>query len=663
MNIEKRIDELVKIINEADYNYHTLDNPTISDQEYDKYIRELFELESKYPEYIKEDSPTQRVGSKVLDEFNKITHNIPMMSLSNVFNEEEVRNFDDRIRKEGYNPKYVCELKIDGLSVSLRYVKGKLVSAATRGDGMVGEDITNNVKTIKTIPLKINKPIDIEVRGEIYMSKKVFNDINKNREENGLPLFQNPRNAAAGSIRQLDSKITASRKLDSFIYHLPNPLDYNINTHNEALEFMNSLGFKINPNNRLVDNIDEVLEFINYQTKNRNSLSYEIDGIVIKVNSILEQKNLGYTAKYPKWATAYKFPAQEVLTKLTDIIFTVGRTGQVTPNAILEPVLVQGSTIRKATLHNENYVIEKDIKIGDVVSIIKAGDVIPAVLGPIKERRTGNEMDFKMITKCPICNSFLVKKENEADYFCPNDKCPARNIEKLSHFVSRNAMNIDGLGEKIIEDLYNLKYIRTISDIYDLAKYKKSIMELEGYGEKSVTNMLLAIEESKNNSLERLLFGLGIRQVGEKTAKILAKKYKTMDNLINSTKEDLSNIRDIGDIIADSIIDYFKDESNIKLINELKELGLNMTYLGQNESNNNPNIYGRTFVITGTLSKGRDEIKNIIESLGGNVTSSVSKKTDVVIVGTDPGSKYDKAIELGITIWNEEDYDNNLKQE
>ena len=663
MNIEKRIDELVKIINEADYNYHTLDNPTISDQEYDKYIRELFELESKYPEYIKEDSPTQRVGSKVLDEFNKITHNIPMMSLSNVFNEEEVRNFDDRIRKEGYNPKYVCELKIDGLSVSLRYVKGKLVSAATRGDGMVGEDITNNVKTIKTIPLKINKPIDIEVRGEIYMSKKVFNDINKNREENGLPLFQNPRNAAAGSIRQLDSKITASRKLDSFIYHLPNPLDYNINTHNEALEFMNSLGFKINPNNRLVDNIDEVLEFINYQTKNRNSLSYEIDGIVIKVNSILEQKNLGYTAKYPKWATAYKFPAQEVLTKLTDIIFTVGRTGQVTPNAILEPVLVQGSTIRKATLHNENYVIEKDIKIGDVVSIIKAGDVIPAVLGPIKERRTGNEMDFKMITKCPICNSFLVKKENEADYFCPNDKCPARNIEKLSHFVSRNAMNIYGLGEKIIEDLYNLKYIRTISDIYDLAKYKKSIMELEGYGEKSVTNMLLAIEESKNNSLERLLFGLGIRQVGEKTAKILAKKYKTMDNLINSTKEDLSNIRDIGDIIADSIIDYFKDESNIKLINELKELGLNMTYLGQNESNNNPNIYGRTFVITGTLSKGRDEIKNIIESLGGNVTSSVSKKTDVVIVGTDPGSKYDKAIELGITIWNEEDYDNNLKQE
>lgn len=663
MNIEKRIDELVKIINEADYNYHTLDNPTISDQEYDKYIRELFELESKYPEYIKEDSPTQRVGSKVLDEFNKITHNIPMMSLSNVFNEEEVRNFDDRIRKEGYNPKYVCELKIDGLSVSLRYVKGKLVSAATRGDGMVGEDITNNVKTIKTIPLKINKPIDIEVRGEIYMSKKVFNDINKNREENGLPLFQNPRNAAAGSIRQLDSKITASRKLDSFIYHLPNPLDYNINTHNEALEFMNSLGFKINPNNRLVDNIDEVLEFINYQTKNRNSLSYEIDGIVIKVNSILEQKNLGYTAKYPKWATAYKFPATEVLTKLTDIIFTVGRTGQITPNAILEPVLVQGSTIRKATLHNENYVIEKDIKIGDVVSIIKAGDVIPAVLGPIKERRTGNEMDFKMITKCPICNSFLVKKENEADYFCPNDKCPARNIEKLSHFVSRNAMNIDGLGEKIIEDLYNLKYIRTISDIYDLAKYKKSIMELEGYGEKSVTNMLLAIEESKNNSLERLLFGLGIRQVGEKTAKILAKKYKTMDNLINSTKEDLSNIRDIGDIIADSIIDYFKDESNIKLINELKELGLNMTYLGQNESNNNPNIYGRTFVITGTLSKGRDEIKNIIESLGGNVTSSVSKKTDVVIVGTDPGSKYDKAIELGITIWNEEDYDNNLKQE
>ena len=651
MDVKKRVDELVNIINEADYNYHTLDKPIITDQEYDKYIRELFDLESEYPEYVREDSPTHRVGGKVLDEFEKITHKIPMMSLSNVFNESEIRAFDERIRKEGFSPEYVCELKIDGLSVSLIYEKGKLVSAATRGDGVVGEDITNNVKTIKTVPLRINEPIDIEVRGEI----------NRNREENGLPLLQNPRNAAAGSIRQLDSKVAASRKLDTFIYHLPNPLDYGITTHYEALEFMKKLGFKTNPNNKLVGGIDGVMEFINYQTKNRSKLPYEIDGIVIKDNSVVEQQKLGFTAKYPKWATAYKFPATEVLTKLTDIIFTVGRTGQITPNAVLEPVLVQGSTIRKATLHNEKYVIDHDIKIGDTVSIIKAGDVIPAVLGPIKERRDGSEVSFKMIDKCPICNSYLYKKEDEADYYCKNEKCPARNIEKLSHFVSRNAMNIDGLGDSIIEDLYNLKYISKVSDIYNLNKYKKDIMELEGYGEKSVTNMLNAIENSKNNSLERLLFGLGIRQVGEKTAKILAKRYKTMDNLISSTKEDLSNIRDIGGIIADSIVDYFKDENNIKLINELKKYNLNMDYLGKEEINN-PNITGKTFVITGTLSRSRDEIKNIIESVGGNVSGSVSKKTDVVIVGTDPGSKYDKAKELGITIWNNDDLEKYINQ-
>lgn len=656
MNIKERIDELVKIINEADYNYHTLDNPTISDQEYDKYIRELFDLEKEYPEYIREDSPTQRVGSKVLDSFNKITHKIPMMSLSNVFNEEEVRSFDERIKKENIVPEYVCELKIDGLSVSLIYEKGKLVSAATRGDGVVGEDITENVKTIKTIPLKINEEIDIEVRGEIYMSKKVFENINRIRKEQGKPLLQNPRNAAAGSIRQLDSKVAAQRKLDSFIYHLPNPTEYGIKTHEDALKFMEKLGFKVNPNNRVCNNIDEVMEFINYQTINRKLLPYEIDGIVIKVNNLNDQKELGFTAKYPKWATAYKFPAQEVLTKLTDIIFTVGRTGQVTPNAVLEPVQVQGSTIKRATLHNENYVIEHDIKIGDIVSIIKAGDVIPAVLGPKIERRTGEEKEFKMITKCPICDSYLVKKDDEADYFCKNEHCPARKIESLIHFVSRDAMNADGLGESIIEDLYNLKYIRTISDIYDLSKYKKSIMELEGYGEKSVNNMLDAIENTKKNSLEKLLFGLGIRQVGSKTAKILAKHYLNIDNLINTTKEELSNIRDIGDIIADSIINYFKDEKNINEINKLKEYGVNMTYLGQNESSNNPNIYGKTFVITGTLSVPRDEIKEKIEVNGGNVTSSVSKKTDVVIVGSDPGSKYTKAQELGITIWNEEDY-------
>ena len=661
IDAKKRIEELVKIINEADYNYHTLDNPTITDQEYDKYIRELFDLESEYPEYILENSPTHRVGGKVLDEFSKVTHKIPMMSLSNVFNESEIRAFDERIRKEGYNPEYVCELKIDGLSVSLTYEHGSLVSASTRGDGVVGEDITNNVRTIKTVPLKINKDIDIEVRGEIYMSKKVLETINRSRKENNLPLLQNARNAAAGSIRQLDSKVAASRKLDTFIYHLPNPLDYGINTHYEALLYMKTLGFKTNPNNRIVNNINEVIEFINYATKNRDNLPYDIDGVVIKVNDINMQKHLGFTAKYPKWATAYKFPPTQVFTKLTDIIFTVGRTGQVTPNAVLEPVLIQGSTVRKATLHNEAYVIDHDIKIGDIVEVIKAGDVIPAVLGPVKERRTGTEKDFEMIKKCPICDSFLIKNEGEADYFCKNEHCPARNIESLIHFVSRDAMNIDGLGESIIEDLYNLKYIKTVSDIYLLDKYKKDIMELEGYGEKSVTNMLNAIEESKNNSLEKLLFGLGIRQVGAKTAKILASRYITMDNLINTTKEELSNIHDIGNIIADSIINYFNDSKNINEINKLKELGINMKYLGSLNSKQNDLITGKTFVITGTLSKDRNEIKELLESFGGNVSGSVSKKTDVVIKGDNPGSKYDKAVSLGITIWGESELNDVIK--
>ena len=655
MDIKKRIDELVEIIKEADYNYHTLDNPTISDQEYDKYLRELFDLEDKYPEYVRSDSPTHRVGGVVLDEFKKVTHKIPMMSLSNVFNESEIREFDARIKKEGINPEYVCELKIDGLSVSLTYEHGELISASTRGDGIVGEDITNNVKTIKTVPLKLKKDIDIEVRGEIYMSKKTFESINKVRSENGLPLLQNPRNAAAGSIRQLDSKVAAQRKLDTFIYHLPNPKDYGIKTHFEALEFMKELGFKTNPNNRLVGSIEEVMEFINYQTENRDKLPYEIDGIVLKVNNLEEQTKLGFTAKYPKWATAYKFPAKEVLTKLTDIVFTVGRTGQITPNAVLEPVLIQGSTIKRATLHNENYIIDHDIKIGDIVSVIKAAEVIPAVLGPIKERRNGTEIDFKMIDKCPICGTYLVRKDSEVDYFCPNEHCEARNIETLIHFVSRDAMNAEGLGDRVIEDFYNLHYIRKISDIYSLSKYKKDIMELEGYGEKSVNNMLTAIENTKSNSLEKLLFGLGIRQVGAKTAKILAKHFKTIDNLISASKEDLANIYDVGDIIADNVISYFSNQKNIDEINKLKNLGVNMTYLGNDSNIVNEYVSGKTFVITGTLSRSRDEIKEMLENYGGNVSGSVSKKTDVVIVGENPGSKYDKAIELGITIWNDED--------
>lgn len=659
--MKERMEELIQIINEADYNYHTLDNPTITDQEYDKYLRELIEIEEEHPEWIKEDSPTQHAGGKVIEGFEKVTHKIPMMSLSDVFSESEVIAFDERIKKEKITPEYMCELKIDGLSVSLLYEKGKLVRAATRGDGTIGEDITHNAKTIKVIPLKLKEEVDIEVRGEIFMNKETLQKINEERKQRGEPLLQNCRNAAAGSIRQLDSKVAAKRKLDNFIYHLPNPLDYGIHTHSEALDYMQKLGFKINPNNRLVKNINEVLDFIEQKSSERDSLPYDIDGIVIKVNNIDDQKLLGSTAKYPKWATAYKFPAQEVLTKLTDIIFTVGRTGQITPNAVLEPVIVQGSTISRATLHNEDYVKEKDLKIGDIVAIRKAGDVIPEVVEVKKERRTGEEQAFQMITNCPMCNSQLVKKEGQVDYYCPNRKCPARNIESLIHFVSRDAMNIDGLGDRIMEDFYNFHFIATIADIYSLKDHEKDLIRLEGYGEKSVANLLKAIENSKKNSLEKLIFGLGIPHVGAKTAKLLAKTYKNLTNLLETTEEELNEIPDIGEIIAKSIIDYFNDDHHKAIVLELIDLGINTEYLGQ-EVEENMEFSGKSFVLTGSLTIfTREEAKEKIESLGGKTVDSVSKKTSVVIVGEKPGSKYEKAKALGIPIWTEEEFKDKLQ--
>jgi DNA ligase (NAD+) len=653
--MKERIDELVTILNEANYNYHVLDNPTITDQEYDSLFRELQILEEKNPNLVRSDSPTHRVGGVVLDSFKKVTHKIPMMSLGDIFNEDEIRQFDARIKKEGINPTYVCELKIDGLSVSLHYEKGKLVTAATRGNGTIGEDITNNVKTIKTVPLTLKEEIDIEVRGEIYMSKETLKKLNEERKAKNQPLLQNCRNAAAGSIRQLDSKVCASRKLDCWIYHLPNPEDYGIKTHWEALEFMKKLGFKTNPNNLLVTDVEGIIDYIHYKGKERPNLSYDIDGVVVKVNNLEEQKKLGFTAHHPKWAIAYKFPAEEVLTKLKDIIFTVGRTGQITPNAVLEPVIVAGSTISRATLHNEDYVKAKGLKIGDIISIHKAGDVIPEV-GEVKlDRRTGNEKDFEMITRCPMCNEPIFKKEGQVDYFCINPHCPARHIEGLCHFVSRKAMNIDGLGDRIIEDFYNLKYIKDITDIYKLSCFRDELTELEGYGNKSIDNLLEAIENSKENSLERLLFGLGIPNVGEKTSKILAARYETLDNLMNATFEELNQIPDIGEIIAKSIIDFFQNEKNRDIIEELKELKVGMEYTGPKVVINE-NFNGKTFVITGTLTKyTRDEVEEKIENLGGKTSSSVSKKTSAVIVGENPGSKYTKAMELGIPIWNEED--------
>lgn len=656
MEIKERIDYLIDLINEANYNYHVLDNPTIEDQEYDKYLRELYTLEEKYPEYSREDSPTKKIGGEVIDSFKKVVHEKPMMSLSNVFNEDEIRAFDERIKKEGINPEYVCELKIDGLSVSLKYKNGIFVSAATRGDGITGEDITHNAKTIKTIPLKLKEPIDIEVRGEIYMSKKTLEALNNERKKNNEPLLKNARNAAAGSIRQLDSKIAAKRKLDTFIYHLPNPEDFGIKTHYEAIEFMKKLGFKTNPNNRLVKNIDEVIEFCKEKEQKRSELPYDIDGVVIKLNNINNQLSLGFTARYPKWATAYKFKAELAYTKLKDIVFTVGRTGQVTPNAILEPVILMGSLISKTTLHNEDYVLEKKLKIGDTVAIKKAGDVIPEVVSVLEERRNGTEKDFVMTKTCPICGDTLIRKESESAYYCTNKNCDAKHIEGLIHYTSRDAMNIEGFGDNITEDFYNMGYLKRVYDYYTLYKYKEELMSLEGFGEKSIIKLLSSIEKSKENPLERLLFALGIRHVGAKTAKILAKNFNDIDSLSKATYEELSKINDIGDIIAKSIVEYFKNDENIEIINKLKEFNVNTKYQNNNYQES-IDFLGKTFVLTGTLTNiTREEASNIIENLGGKVSGSVSSKTSVVVVGENPGSKYQKALSLGITIWQEEEF-------
>lgn len=656
MEIKARINELTDLLNDANYHYYIEDRSIITDQEFDKYLKELTELEMEYPVYKRSDSPTQRVGGNVLEGFEKVNHRIPMLSIEDVFNEEEIINFEKRIRKEGYHPEYVCELKIDGLSVSAYYENGVLVRAATRGNGSVGDDITNNVKTIKSLPLKLKKNVTIEVRGEIYMSRDTLKKINLERGKENKPLLQNCRNAASGSIKLLDSREVAKRKLECFIYHLPNPEDYGLKTHEEALNFMKSLGFRTNPNNRVVKNIDEIVNFIQEKGRLRDSLPYDIDGIVVKVNDLATQKKLGSTSKYPRWCIAYKFPAKTVYTRLIDILFTVGRTGQITPNAILEPVIVQGSTIKKATLHNEDNIIHKDIRIGDIVSIYKAGDVIPAVGEPLIERRTGTEKPFQMIENCPICGSKIIRKESEADYFCPNVRCPARHVESLIHFASKDAMNIEGLGDAIMEDLYNYGYIKDISDIYLLKNYEKELEQLEGYGKKSVDKLFQNIENSKKNSLEKLLFGLGIKQVGNKTAKILSQRFSHLDNLMKATIDDLTVIPDIGPIIAWNVVDYFQQEVNQQLIEKLKQYGVNMEYLSSDVILDD-DFLNKTFVLTGTLGQvTRDEASHLIEERGGKTTSSVTKKTSVVVVGDNPGSKYNKAVDLNIEIWNEKEF-------
>ncbi len=653
--IEKRIDELIKILNKASYEYHTLDAPTITDQEYDDYYAELVKLETEHPELVREDSPTVRVGSTVIDGFEKVTHEIPMMSLDDIFNEEEIRDFDAKVKKIVKNPTYVCELKIDGLSVSLLYKKGKLVRAATRGDGVTGEDITHNVKTIKSVPLSLPVDIDIEVRGEIYMPKSSFEALNKDRREKGEKEFANPRNAAAGSVRQLDSKIAASRNLNTFMYHIPKASDYDIHSQEEALNYMKELTFTVNPNIKHAKDVGEVVEYISYWQEHRPELPYEIDGVVIKVNDLNDQKKLGFTARVPKWGIAYKFPAVEVLTQLKNIEFCVGRTGKVTPRADLTPVHLAGSIISSVTLHNEDYVKEKEIMIGDIISIHKAGDVIPEVVEVKKERRTGEEIPFQMATHCPICGTELVRKESEAAWFCLNPNCDARKIEGLIHFASRDAMNLDGFGENIVEDFYNMGYLHTVDDYYTLKEHKEALQSLEGFGEKSIQNLLDAVENSKKNSLERLLFGLGIRHVGKKTATILASHFETLENLRNATFDELKEVEDIGEIIAEAIVAYFQEEKNLHILAKLEEYGLNFAYIGR-EKSVKEDFQDKTFVLTGTLSIPREEAKAMIEYRGGKVTGSVTSKTDVVVVGENPGSKYDKAKSLGILIWEEEEF-------
>lgn len=660
---KQRVHEITSLLNKYNYEYYVLDNPSVDDAEYDRLMNELIMLEGAYPELKSPLSPTSRVGGQVVSSFRKIVHKRMMLSLANAFNEDDLRAFDKRVKDAlGVdNVEYVAEMKIDGLAMSLTYVDGKFDYAATRGDGTTGEDVSSNVLTIKSIPSSISTFKEVEVRGEVYMPKKVLASLNKERSQKGEALLANARNAAAGSIRQLDSSIAASRKLDAYWYYFVNASDFGFKKHSDALDYIQSLGFRTNPERRICKGIEEVLKFVEEYTLKRPSLPYDIDGLVIKVNDMTKYDTIGYTAKTPKWAIAYKFPPEEVVTKLKDIIFTVGRTGKITPNAVLDPVRVQGSMIARATLHNEEFVVSKDIRVGDYVVLRKAGDVIPEVVRVVKERREEGTLPFKMTLSCPICGAPLIQKD--AIHYCSNTKCDARHIEGLIHYCSKDAMDIDGLGDKIIEYFFNQKFIHSIPSIYRLEQYAQDIKITDGFGEKSVVKLLQGIEKSKSNSLERLLFGLGIKEVGVKTAKTLASYFVTMEALEKATYDDLLLVPDIGDISARSIVDYFLEEDNKKMIEELKELGINMKYLGKPVSSKKTYFTGKTCVLTGTLANfGRKEATEILESYGAKVTSSVSKSTSLVIFGTEAGSKLDKANALGIETMDEEEFMKTIKQ-
>lgn len=653
---EKRVQELNELLKKYGHAYYVKDEPLVSDAVYDAHLQELTAIEKEYPDLIQPDSPTQRVGGDILAGFSKVVHTYPMLSLSNVFNVEDIRDFDRRVQAgTGQSLSYICELKIDGLAVSLTYENGSFVQGSTRGDGTIGEDITANLKTIHAIPLKLAEPVTIEVRGEAYMPKKSFMRLNERRDENGEEPFANPRNAAAGSLRQLDPKIAASRNLSVFIYGIGGDGSaYGQDTHADSLDYLASLGFQTNPFSQRCKTIEDVLTFIESWQDRRQDLDYEIDGIVIKVDGYEEQEQLGFTAKSPRWATAYKFPAEEVHTTLRDIELSVGRTGVVTPTALLDPVKVAGTTVSRASLHNEDLIREKDIRIGDTVIIRKAGDIIPEVVSVLIDQRKGNEVPYHMPEDCPICASELVRIEGEVALRCVNPQCPAQMKEALIHFVSRNAMNIEGVGERVVDQLYTTGLVKDVADLYALTK--EQLLSLERMGEKSATNLVNAIAASKENSMEKLLFGLGIRHVGARAATLLSEEFGTLDALAEADVERLITIHEIGEKVADSVVTFFANEDVQEVLDKLKTFGVNMTYKGRTrqEVPTEGPFAGKTIVLTGKLSiLTRNEAKEQIEVLGGKISGSVSKKTDLVIAGEDAGSKLAKAEELGIPVWNE----------
>ena len=657
MDIKERIITLTKLLNQYAYEYYVLDNPTISDFEYDQLYNELVKLEEDNPSLVQEDSPTKRVGDKVLDRFEKITHKVKMMSINDIFDYEEIKKFDNDIKKIA-NINYSCELKIDGLSVSCKYEKGILKVASTRGNGTIGEIITDNAKTINSIPLKLKDELDIEVRGEIFMPKKSFEKVNLEREQEGLDLFQNCRNAASGTIKSLDSKVVAKRKLDNFMYQIVGYKE--LSTQGEVLEFLNKEGFKTNKESKICNNVDEIISFIEYWKTHKDDLPYPIDGVVIKVNQLKYYDEIGYTVKSPKWCIAFKYPAEEASTILREITFQVGRTGVITPVANFDTVFISGTDVSRATLHNEDFIKLRDIRVNDTIRVRKSGEIIPEVFAVDFSKRTDKCLPFVMISNCPICGEKLVRRENEADYYCENENCKARKLNSIIHFASKPAMNIESLGDKLIETFYNANLLTDISDIYTLENKKSILINMEKLGEKSVDNILASIDISKSMNLDKLVFGLGIRNVGAKVASLLCERYPSIDELINAKYEDILQIPDIGETIALSVVNYFKKEENIKRINLLKEYGVNMKYKKKDTING---VFAHKIVVlTGNLSSfTRDEASEIIERLGGTTSSSVSKKTDIVLAGEKAGSKLQKAIDLGIKIINEDEFKEMIK--